>query len=383
MTKVLKINKRQLGLVLNYVSESKKSKEIIEEGWKEVVLGTAMLLGLNLGASAQKGQAALDDEVVLKQIGQTLDDSDGIEKLASTLDVNSKELQNYMQKNADKIEANFNMAAKKKNVSFALNLHSYDNPKDVKTDLSRGYALVDAWEKFDTIYTEPLPANAIVSISDSVVIDLSSGEGFKTFESKLSPQAEQEIKDAVTKIKSANGRLIIVKVESSTDKQRTPSYISQTDPSGNITLSNKRGENALKAIKALGIDLGNSKVDIKTTPDMGNTSMEEFMKADQMAQNGSTDLLQSLQQKEALHRSVKVTFVYVIDIEVENGQTIPQIYQIIPKFGATMAKSSAIDGKGNPIVDKGNGGGSPNGKCRIKWPQKYKGTKSTTGCGYN
>jgi hypothetical protein len=66
------INESQYKKLLTLASSNKES---LNEGWKEVVLGVAMLLGLNLtGQNKVVAQNALNNEKFIEQIKSTLED---------------------------------------------------------------------------------------------------------------------------------------------------------------------------------------------------------------------------------------------------------------------------------------------------------------------
>ena len=69
--------KRLINNSSDLLSESiNKNSELLEEGWKEIVLGVAMLMGLNLtGQNDLTAKKALSDANTINQIEATLENS--------------------------------------------------------------------------------------------------------------------------------------------------------------------------------------------------------------------------------------------------------------------------------------------------------------------
>ena len=103
--------KRLINNSSDLLSESiNKNSELLEEGWKEIVLGVAMLMGLNLtGQNDLTAQKALSDANTINQIEATLENDSKIQELIDAMkEKGMADPSAMLAKNADKIVNNFN-----------------------------------------------------------------------------------------------------------------------------------------------------------------------------------------------------------------------------------------------------------------------------------
>ena len=80
----IKITPKQYNAIIfsEQLDKSLSNGELLEEGWKEVVLGTAMLMGVGLsGINKISAQNALKNDSVMSQIKQTLEDENKIKTI--------------------------------------------------------------------------------------------------------------------------------------------------------------------------------------------------------------------------------------------------------------------------------------------------------------
>ena len=101
----LLITESQLEIIVNHIQETTKQKTILIEGWKDIVLGTAMLMGIELsGLNAEIAKKALTDLETIQKINDTIGSSK-LEKVAETLEGGGlKDAMSKIQNNAQKIK---------------------------------------------------------------------------------------------------------------------------------------------------------------------------------------------------------------------------------------------------------------------------------------
>jgi len=124
----LLISEAQLEVLIGHIN---KSSQPIRENWREVVLGTAMLMGIKLtGVNAQTASNALNNAEVIQKIGKTLSGPE-IEKLANTLEESGLEgAMDKLQANNFKIETNLSLAAEE--LGLITNISIYNTEKTTK-----------------------------------------------------------------------------------------------------------------------------------------------------------------------------------------------------------------------------------------------------------
>ncbi len=109
------------------LSESiNKNAELLEEGWKEIVLGVAMLMGLNLtGQNDLTAKKALSDANTINQIEAKLEDDAKIGELINIMkEKGMKDPSAMLAKNADNIVSDFNkLSEKEKNIRNNRRIH--------------------------------------------------------------------------------------------------------------------------------------------------------------------------------------------------------------------------------------------------------------------
>ncbi len=251
----LLISESQLEVLIAHINESNQSKkEVLEEGWKEVVLGTAMLMGIGLtGANAQTAENALENAEILNKIENTLEGPE-IEKLANTLEKGG--LDNAMEKiqaNADQIKTNFEYAAKKKGVTSNVQIYNTRSKTQVKSKVRQGYAVSDIEVTQDTIWT---PQDKIeLDTSLEIVFDANI---FKTGTFDLADSVSAELKSTIESILMMGGTITSIQIESSTD----------TEPikMGNEKLAQLRAVGVQKYLTGIGVSADMS---INTLPEQG------------------------------------------------------------------------------------------------------------------
>lgn len=258
----LLISESQLEVLVAHINEGTKPKQVIEEGWKEVVLGTAMLMGIGLtGANAQTANNALENAEILQKIENTLE-GPNIEKVANTLEKGG--LDNAMEKiqaNADQIKANFDYAAKKKGVTSNIQIYNTRSKSQLKSKVRQGYAVSDVEVTQDTIWT---PKQKI-ELDNSVEIVFDANI-FKTGTFDLADSVSAELKSTIETILMMGGTITSIQIESSTD----------TEPikMGNDKLANLRAVGVQKYLNSIGVSADMSVATFpEQGPDVYSTSM--------------------------------------------------------------------------------------------------------------
>lgn len=281
--------------VVKYINQGKK--ENINEGWKEVALGAAMLLGSTFAGNklmAQKASGSLDNVETLEKIKSTLENEEGINKLANTINMSPDSLKSYMTKNYQKIESDFEEAAKKKKMNLKLNLSDLDDVEDLGRKMKQGYSISDIDITYDTV----LDSGDAVLIKDTVDLDYSGGDMFVTGKFELRSEVLNDINGVMTTIENMGGKILSVDIESSTD----------TEPikMGNDVLAEKRANSIESVLNSLGFD---GKVNKNLKPNSG---------PDVYDRNMSDEERSLARKKTAEYRYVTVSFnVVMIDTEVD------------------------------------------------------------------
>ena len=347
MNKRYYINDRQLKLITEHV----KQQELLEEGWKEVVLGAALLLGSTFGGNEVKAQQAKDTinkSEVLNQIKTTLEDEEGINKLANYLRMEPEQLSSYMQKNADKIEQKFDEVAKDKNLQLTLNLDDIKNQKtQISSKIKQGYGVSSIKLYKDSI----LKQGDEIIIEKQMSLDYTNMDMFLSGGVKLSPQVRSDIENMLSMLESINGKVSGVIIEASTDKE--PISI------GNEQLAQNRANSVIQILNSMGID------NIKTNilPNQGPDLFKKGMTSQERS---------GARQTTSQYRYVKITFI--VDFQEPIKPTQQTVYEILEKVEVKLVKVGVNELTGGSKKIKG---GKPKTKCKSI---KKKGSNKPTEC---
>ena len=350
MAKKYHITEAQMKKIVSQISKDNKP-EIIEEGFKEVALGAAMLLGATFGGNqlmAQKANDAINKTEVLTQIKSTLENEEGKAELAKFLKMSPEQLNDYLEKNADKVESDFDLAARKKNMKLSLRLKDVKNQKSTITSkLKSGYAVSDIVVHRDTI-VEP---GDVVYAQRTVDIDFSSGDMFISGSYKLKPEVIDSITQTIQAIKSMNGKIVRVNIESSTDKE--PIKI------GNEQLANNRANSVVEVLKSLGVD---SQTNVNALPNQGPDIYTKTMSSQEREQ---------ARKETAEYRYVNISFVVVIAEPVEVSEPL---YRVDERIEVKFVKTNVYKpSKGVKKFKSYRGGKSKHKKNKCLKVKKGKG----------
>lgn len=257
------ITEKQAQLIVNYV----KSEKTIDESWKEVVLSVALLAGINLtGHNKAQAQSALEDEKVLTKVQSVLQD-DRLSKVVDSLEsAGLKNAEEYIKKNANKIEKRFDQASVRvKGVKGGVKVYYGDETKEVKasnyTELAKklksGYAITEiSQDTIKKIMTDTVQGESVV---DTLKLPYNVGDLFGAGKFVLSQDGKTSIKEILDSLQSQGYSVIGVHVESSTDKQRVSDDLNKKIgdlgyKTGNEGLSQVRNDQIKKVLLDLGID---------------------------------------------------------------------------------------------------------------------------------
>jgi len=318
----------------NVLTESiNENVEKLDEGWKEIVLGISMLMGLNLtGQNDLTAKKALSDANIMNQIETTLEDKSKTEELINLMkEKGIKDPSDMLAKNAEEIVDNFNELSDKEKLGAKLNVVTVKSLKALDSKLKQGYALKSVDVSQDTIKSNQ--PEKIVEIEDTVDFEFGNMKNlFDTGGYNLTNDGRQAIKDAIDSVKSQGGEIISVEIESSTDAQRMPSFISKQDKTGNIKLANLRSNSVNEIVSEL---VGSAKITTREIPDNGSdiVSAEEFKRADDAKDEVK---LKELKAATAEKRYVKLKIVAKFTLKSEDPEPIPD--KIITNMRAEVVK---------------------------------------------
>jgi flagellar motor protein MotB len=318
--------------------------ELLEEGWKEVLLGVALLMGVGLtGINKTMAQNALKDEQTMSQIKATLEDENKTRELAKAYEEKGmKNPDTLLAKNAEKIKNKFNEVAADNKISYNVSTRVVDNLTSLDVELARGYALKKSEISSDTIKGNT--TKTIVTIKDTVELELGNDNLFITGGYTLSSNGVNVITSAMDSIKDSGGRIISINVESSTDAERVLKFKTDEDPTGNIQLASLRTKSVTNLITDLD---SNVTITHREIPNNGSdvVSTSQFLKVkdDKVALN-------ALREKTSEYRYVKIKMV--VEYKQELPEENPKPEDIIKKYRFELAKVFISSDKKNKVTFK-------------------------------
>jgi hypothetical protein len=257
------ITEAQAELIVNHI----KNEKAINESWKEVVLSVALLAGINLtGHNKAQAQSALEDSKVLAQVQSVLQD-ERLSKVVDSLEsAGLKNAEEFIKKNADKIEDRFDRASVRvKGVKGGVKVYYGDETKEKEvsnyTELAKklksGYAITEiSQDTIRKIMTDTVQSESVV---DTLKLPYNVGDMFGAGKFVLSQDGKTSIKDMLDSLQSQGYSVIGIHIESSTDKQRVSDDLNKKVTNlgykvGNEGLSQVRNDQIKKVLLDLGID---------------------------------------------------------------------------------------------------------------------------------
>jgi hypothetical protein len=320
--------------------------ELLEEGWKDVLLGVALLMGVGLtGVNKAVAQDALKNNQTMAQIKATLEDENKTRELARAYEEKGmKNPDSLLAKNAEKIKDNFNKVADDNKINYKVSNTVVDNLTSLDIELARGYALKKAEISSDT--TKGNVTRTIVTIKDTVELELGNDNLFITGGYTLSSNGVNVITSAMDSIKASGGRIISVNIESSTDAERVLKFKTDEDPTGNIQLAGLRTKSVSNLITDLDSDVS---ITHREIPNNGSdvVSTNQFLKVkdDKVA-------LEALRDKTSKYRYVKIKMVVEYKQELPEENPIPE--KIVQKYRFELAKVFMTSDNKNKVTFKNN-----------------------------
>jgi flagellar motor protein MotB len=315
--------------------------ELLEEGWKEVVLGVAMMLGVGLtGQNKAMAQDAVKNASTMAQIKATLEDSNKVAELSDLLEKKGmKNADDKLADNAEHVMDQFNDIAKNNKIKYSVDTKVVTNLQGLKGKLNQGYALKKAEMSSDT--THATQENQTVLITDTMEINLGSDNLFVTGGFTLSPAGKDTIKMAIEEIAKQGGKIQSIEIESSTDAERVVKFITSDDPTGNIQLSNLRTQAISNELSSLGV---NNDITHREIPNNGSdvVSTQQFLK---VAKDPKATA--ALREKTSEFRYVKLKIVATFESQPEKDPT--DITTIVNKYRFELVKVTESTGKTRKI----------------------------------
>jgi flagellar motor protein MotB len=320
----------ELKSLYNNETPTPEKKETLEEGWKEVLLGVSLMLGVNL---SNQGKALAQDitknKETMSQIKDVIEDTTKTTELINLMkEKGFKNPSELISKNADNLIKNYNEISDNNNLNYKVNKTSAISLRDLNSKLQQGYAI----SKIDT-RTEKETAGSVkkYTIKDSLEINLNSDNLFKTGSYELSQIGKDSIISIFNEIKAQNGTILKLEIESSTDAER-------------ISYGNKKLAELRNALISQNSTFETIKIE---KPDNGSNvvSAQEFYNA-----RNNKEELENLRIKTSEFRYSKLKIDVLYISESENSIIIPQ--EIVTKYRVELIKV-CYNSKGVIEMDKG------------------------------
>lgn len=312
------------------LTEQELNETLLNEGWKDVLLGIALLTGVGLNQSqAQTAKKALSNDEVKNKIEQTLQDTSTLNKITVNL---SPDVKDKIFKNADK--ALENLEGKHGRVTSTVKAK---DEKQLASRLKQGYALTGVDMKSDTIPGK----DTIITYTESLNFTIGSDGLFVTGGYQLSPEGIKIIQNIKDSIEQVGGQIESVDIEASTDKEPIKM--------GNQKLAELRAESVSKYFT----DVDSVDVDIK--PDQGpNVYSKTMSKVER----------DSARKETAQYRYVKITInaTYqdtITDVKLPEEKVIESnTYTLVKTINKKSGGRIKIKRKGPPRIKHRN-------KCKV------------------
>lgn len=311
------------------LTEQQLNETLLNEGWKDVLLGIALLTGVGLGsAQAQNAKQALSKDEVRNKIEATLQDTTTLNKITKNL---SPDVKDRIFKNADK--ALENLESKKGRVTSTVKVK---DEKQLASKLKQGYALTGTETELDTIKGK----DTVIVYTESLDFSLNSDGMFVTGGYQLSPEGIKAIQNIKDSIEQVGGRIESVDIEASTDKEPIKM--------GNQKLAELRVESVAKYFN----DVDSVNVDIKADqgPDVYSKTMSKSER-------------DSARKETAQYRYVKITINATYQDTLTRTDVGPE--EVIQKNTYTLVKTIKKKSTGISIKRKGSPRIKHRGKCKI------------------
>lgn len=302
---------------------------LLNEGWKEVVLGVSMLVGVNLtGQNKKIAQDAVNNDKTMSQIKSILEDSEKIKELVDAMEQKGlKDPNIVLSKNAEKIVDSFN-----------------DLSKNIKLDVKviNNLLSLDSKTNEDTENLEHKPFIPI-TIKDVLNIDICTDNLFIDGGFTLTKSGNDIIEIIIKEIEKQSGKIIELDIEVSTDSYPIDKFKTETDPTGNIKLSDMRMKSIVGLINSLNSGVSMTHREIPNNG-VNIVSSKEFTLMD------DSDKLTSLKEKTKEFRYIKLKIVSIF--ENKHTSDKPEPIDIIKDYRLQIIKIIMEAGKNRNIEIK-------------------------------
>lgn len=354
----LKISQKQYDAILLHEQQSRlkasgdlltenlnESTQLLEEGWREVVLGVAMMLGVGLtGQNKAMAQDAVKNASTMAQIKATLEDEEKVGELVDALKTKGmKDPESKLAQNAEKVVDAYNRIAADDDIKYKIDVKVVNNLQALKGKLGQGYALKGTEMSTDTVQDIH---KAQVSVTDTLEINLGSDNLFVTGGYTLSPAGVDTITIAINEIKKQGGKIESVEIESSTDAEEIVKFKNESDPTGNIKLANLRTQSVSNLIGSI----DNVSINHREIPNNGShiVSTQQFLK---VARDPKATA--QLRATTSEFRYVKIKIIATFK-PTDSDSTVTKPDQIIKNYRFELVKIIESTGKTHKIKASAN-----------------------------
>lgn len=281
------LTERQLNLII----ENQVDETVLNEGPKEWLLAGLVTLASMAGLSQDKSKEFDPTRVKAAELVQ------------NRLESGDKEIYNLFDK--ANIDLNKQNLDKLKSVDVdgaKMDVVKTGSERIAKEKLKQGYVLSDIKITSDTI----LKRGDVVYMGDTITLDYSSDAAFKTASYELTDNYKQTLLETINNINSINGKIINVKVESSTDKEPIKM--------GNEKLAELRSNSVVDVLSGVGI----SGVETVNLPNQGPDVYSRTM---------STQERTEARKETAEFRYVRVTIEYEVEYRLPNQEKVKEVIE--------------------------------------------------------
>ena len=294
------------------LTEQALNGTMLNEGWKDVLLGIALLTGVGMNQSqAQVAKKALSNDDVKRKIESTLQDTATLNQITKNL---SPEVKEKITKNANK--ALEDLESKHGRVTSTVRAN---DDTQLTSRLKQGYALTDVETKTDTINRK----DTVIVYTESLDLTIKSDGMFVPGGYELSPEGIKSIQAIKDSIEKVGGQIESINIEAGTDREPIKM--------GNQKLAELRAKSISRYFN--GVDSIN--VDIK--PDQGPNIYSKTM---------SKSERDSARIKTAEYRYCKITVKATFEDTLVDTDVLPE--EVINKNTYILVKT----------IDKKSSGGS-------------------------
>ena len=319
--------------------------QLLEEGWKEVVLGIAMMMGVGLtGLNKVVAQDATKNAEIMAQIKSTLEDENKLKQVVDLLkEKGMRDPEGKLSQNAEKVVDEFNKIAADDDIKYRVDVKVVNNLQALKGKLGQGYALKKADISQDTV--KGSVEAPVVVVTDTIELDLGSDNLYVTGGYTLSKGGIDTITTAIQEINNLNGKIKSVYIETSTDAEIIPKFRSKEGPTGNIQLASLRTQSITNLLSTLGVT---NNITHREIPNNGSNvvSTKEFLTS--AKDKKQTEVLRN---KTSEFRYAKIIIVATVENQEPTKGTV-DVSKVISNYRFELVKVIEQVGTKNKISTK-------------------------------